>query len=134
MDVLAAEAVTLPLPGRTIFAAQIPNPLLNRNHDGTPARIPRAVQVRKRGATMRKPDVMVTVEGGVAQVDVFKPGIVVEVRDFDVEGADATDKNLWTNEEGDRCWRYFVGEEQPPPTGRGCGPCLPSPTCTCERR
>jgi hypothetical protein len=60
---------------------------------------------------MRKPDVMVTIEGGVAQVDVFKPGIVVEVRDFDVEGADETDENLWTNEEGDRCWRYFVEQE-----------------------
>ena len=46
---------------------------------------------------MRKPDVMVTVEGGVAQVDVFKPGIVAEVRDFDVDGADESDENLWTN-------------------------------------
>jgi hypothetical protein len=65
---------------------------------------------------MRKPDVMVTVEGGVAQVDVNKPGIVVEVRDFDVEGADEDDERLWTNEEGDRCWRYFVekDEEVPP--------------------
>jgi hypothetical protein len=59
---------------------------------------------------MRNPDVMVTVEGGVAQVDVFKPGIVVEVRDFDVEGADESDENLWANEEGDRCWRYFTEE------------------------
>ena len=57
---------------------------------------------------MRKPDVMVTVEGGVAQVDVFKPGIVVEVRDFDVVGADEDDEFIWTNEEGDRCWRYFI--------------------------
>jgi hypothetical protein len=60
---------------------------------------------------MRKPDVMVTVEGGVAQVDVFKPGIVVEVRDFDAEGADEDDDRLWTNEEGDRCWRYFVEKD-----------------------
>jgi hypothetical protein len=60
---------------------------------------------------MRKPDVVVTVEGGVAQVDVLKPGIVVEVRDFDVEGADENDENLWTNEEGDRCWRYFVEKD-----------------------
>jgi hypothetical protein len=66
---------------------------------------------------MRKPDVMVTVEGGVAQVEVSKPGIVVEVRDFDVEGADEGDERLRTNEEGDRCWRYFVqkdGEEVKP--------------------
>lgn len=60
---------------------------------------------------MRKPDVMVTVEGGVAQVDVFKPGVLVEVRDFDVEGADEDDAFLWTNEEGDLCWRYFAGDE-----------------------
>jgi hypothetical protein len=60
---------------------------------------------------MRKPDVMVTVEGGVAQVDVLKPSIVVEVRDFDVEGADESDERLWTNEEGERCWRYFVEKD-----------------------
>ena len=61
---------------------------------------------------MRHPDVMVTVEGGVAQVDVFKPGVVVEVRDFDVDGADDDDAFLWTNEQGDLCWRYFVGDEE----------------------
>jgi len=61
---------------------------------------------------MCNPDVMVTVEGGVAQVNVFEPGIVVEVRDFDCEGADETDDRLWTNEEGDRCWRYFVGQDE----------------------
>lgn len=60
---------------------------------------------------MRKPDVMVTIEGGVAQVDVLKPGVLVEVRDFDVEGADEDDAFLWTNEEGDLCWRYFAGDE-----------------------
>jgi len=61
---------------------------------------------------MRNPDVMVTVEGGVAQVDVFKPGVVVEVRDFDVDGADDEDAFLWTNEQGDLCWRYFVSNEE----------------------
>lgn len=60
---------------------------------------------------MRKPDVMVTIEGGVAQVDVFTPGVLVEVRDFDVEGADADNAFLWPNEEGDLCWRYFAGDE-----------------------
>ena len=66
---------------------------------------------------MRKPDVMVTVEGGVAHVAVLQSGIIVEVRDFDVEYADDSDENLWTNEEGDLCWRYFVeqdGTEVPP--------------------
>lgn len=60
---------------------------------------------------MRKSDAMVTIEGGVAQVDVFTPGVLVEVRDFDVEGADEDAAFLWINEAGDRCWRYFVGDE-----------------------
>lgn len=60
---------------------------------------------------MRKPDVMVTIEGGVAHVDVFAPGVLIEVRDFDVDGADEDDAFLWTNEAGDRCRRYFVGDE-----------------------
>lgn len=61
---------------------------------------------------MRKPDVLVTVEGGVAHVDVLTPGLVVELRDFDIEGADEHGEFLWTNEQGDRCWRYFVEFEK----------------------
>ncbi len=61
---------------------------------------------------MRKPDVMVTVEGGVAQVNVFKPGIVVELRDFDVEGVSDEEEFIWTDENGDRCWRYFVDKQE----------------------
>ena len=61
---------------------------------------------------MRKPDVLVTVEGGVAHVDVLTPGLVVELRDFDIEGADEDDGFLWTNEQGDHCWRYFVEFEK----------------------
>ena len=60
---------------------------------------------------MQNADVMVTVEGGVAQVDVHRPNIVVEVRDYDVEGTDEDDEFMWTNEQGDRCWRYFVEKE-----------------------
>jgi len=59
---------------------------------------------------MRKPDVMVTVEGGVAHVDVLKPGIVVEVRDYDVDGVDESE--LWTDENADRCVRYFEGKQE----------------------
>ena len=70
---------------------------------------------------MRKSDVMVTIEGGVAQVDVSTPGVLVEVRDFDVEGADEDAAFLWINEAGDRCWRYFVGDE-------AVGQSLPSST------
>jgi hypothetical protein len=60
---------------------------------------------------MSKPNVTVTVEGGVAQVDVFTPGVVVEVRDYDVDGVD--EDLLWTDENGDRCVRYFAsGNEE----------------------
>ena len=55
---------------------------------------------------MNPPDVRVAVEGGVADVQVNKPGVTVEVRDYDVDGVD--DGLLWTDENGDRCVRYFV--------------------------
>jgi len=60
---------------------------------------------------MSKPNVTVTVESGVAQVDVFMPGVVVEVRDYDVDGVD--EDLLWTDENGDQCVRYFAsGDEE----------------------
>ncbi|MCC7196453.1 MAG: hypothetical protein IT356_12940, partial [Gemmatimonadaceae bacterium] len=43
-----------------------------------------------------------------ADVTIIKPNIVVEVRDFDVEGAAEDDEFMWTDENGDLCWRYFV--------------------------
>ena len=61
----------------------------------------------KKKTQKKSPDVMVTIEGGVASVDVYTPGVVVEVRDFDVEGCDEPEK-LFTNEEGDKCYRYKV--------------------------
>ena len=59
---------------------------------------------------MNPPDVHVTVEGGVADVQVNKPGITVEVRDYDVEGVDDHEQ-LWTDETGDRCMRYFIAHD-----------------------
>jgi hypothetical protein len=61
---------------------------------------------------MSEPDVLVKVEGGVADVTIIKPNIVVEVRDFDVEGADEDDEFMWTDENGDLCWRYFVESQK----------------------
>ncbi len=58
------------------------------------------------------PDVIVKVEGGVAEVTVFRKDIVVEVRDFDVDGANEKDEFMWRNEEGDLCWRYFVEKDE----------------------
>ena len=39
---------------------------------------------------MNPPDVQVTVEGGVADVQVNKPNVIVKVRDYDVDGVTAT--------------------------------------------
>ena len=55
---------------------------------------------------MNPPDVQVTVEGGVAHVRVNKPGVTVEVRDYDVDGNDDHEL-IWTDENGERCIRYI---------------------------
>ena len=57
---------------------------------------------------MNPPDVHVTVEGGVADVQVNKPNVIVEVRDYDVDGVADDHELLWTDENGDRCMRYIV--------------------------
>ena len=57
---------------------------------------------------MNPPDVNVTVEGGVADVQVNKPGVTVEVRDYDVDGIEDDHELLWTDQNGDRCARYLV--------------------------
>ena len=61
---------------------------------------------------MDNADVLVTVEGGVAEVTIFKRDVVVEVRDFDVDGADETEEFMWKDENGDLCWRYFVSKDE----------------------
>lgn len=65
---------------------------------------------------MNAPDVHVTVEGGVADVQVNKPNIIVEVRDYDVDGVDDDHELLWTDENGDRCVRYLVTHDVESPT------------------
>ena len=60
---------------------------------------------------MNPPDVQVTVEGGVADVRVNIAGITVEIRDYDVDDDDHD--LIWTDECGDRCMRYFVGDDVP---------------------
>lgn len=64
---------------------------------------------------MNAPDVHVTVEGGVADVQVNKPNIIVEVRDYDVDGVDDDHELLWTDENGDRCVRYVVTSDTASP-------------------
>jgi len=59
-----------------------------------------------------KPDVQVTVEGGIARVLIHRPGLVVEVRDYDVDCV-VNEGDLWTDEEGNRCVRYFeTGDDE----------------------
>ena len=65
---------------------------------------------------MNPPDVQVTVEGGVADVQVNKPGVTVEVRDYDVEGIDDDHELLWTDQNGDRCVRYLVTHDVETPS------------------
>ena len=67
---------------------------------------------------MNAPDVRVTVEGGVADVQVNKPGVTVEVRDYDVDGIDDDHELLWTDENGDRCVRYLVTHDVETPTNQ----------------
>ena len=66
---------------------------------------------------MSQPDVRVTVVGGVAQIEVFTPDVEVEVRDYDVDCVDDDHDLLWTDENGDRCVRYFETYEGERPTG-----------------
>jgi hypothetical protein len=59
---------------------------------------------------MNQPDVEVTVVGGVADVQVNKPGITAEVRDYDVDCVE-DEKSLDTDDNGDRCVRYVVSHQ-----------------------
>ena len=65
---------------------------------------------------MNSPDVNVTVEGGVADVQVNKPGLTVEVRDYDVDGIDDDHELLWTDQNGDRCVCYLVTHDVETPS------------------
>jgi hypothetical protein len=51
---------------------------------------------------MNEADVLVTVEGGVADVDVRKPNVMFEIRDYNVDGLEDDHERLWTDERGDR--------------------------------
>ena len=57
---------------------------------------------------MMPPNAIVTVEGGVSDVTIHTPGLVIEVRDYDVDGVEDDHELLWTDENGDRCVRYLV--------------------------
>lgn len=51
-----------------------------------------------------KPDVLVVVEGGLARVSVLTPGLRVELRDYDIDGAEPD--YLHRDAYGDDCAAY----------------------------
>ncbi len=55
--------------------------------------------------TMPRTNARITLAGGI--VDVLTPGVRVEVRDYDIQGI-GEHKQLWTDEQGKKCFRYFV--------------------------
>lgn len=58
---------------------------------------------------MPQPIARITVHQGIADVDVLRSGVSIEVRDYDVEPLDEADDRIWTDEQGRRCIRYFLG-------------------------
>ena len=60
---------------------------------------------------MPQPIARVIVYQGIADVDVLRSGVSVEVRNYDVEAFDEADHRLWTDERKRRCIRYFVGPD-----------------------
>ena len=53
----------------------------------------------------------ITVDQGIADVDVLRSGMSIEVRDYDVEPLDEADERIWKDEQGRRCIRYFLGAD-----------------------
>lgn len=54
-------------------------------------------------------NVRITLAGGI--VDVLTPCVRVEVRDYDIQGT-RDQKQLWTDEQGKKCFRYFVSRKK----------------------
>lgn len=57
---------------------------------------------------MHSPSARVTIERGMAAVEVYRDNVVVEVRDYDIEARSDNGRDLWTDKDGRRCNRYFV--------------------------
>lgn len=57
---------------------------------------------------IRDSDIVVTLEGGMATVEVKRKGLIAELRDYDVEQTDATHPELWTDSDGRTCARRYV--------------------------
>lgn len=57
---------------------------------------------------MHSPSARVTIERGIADVEVYRKNVVVEVRDYDVQPHVENGRDLWADKSGGRCHRYFV--------------------------
>ena len=57
---------------------------------------------------MHNPSARVTIERGIADVEVYRKNVVVEVRDYDMQARRDNGRDLWTDKSGRRCYRYFV--------------------------
>ena len=57
---------------------------------------------------IRKPNAIVSIRKGVADVSVGTANTVVEVRDYDIQALGDDRSRLWTDEQGETCERYFA--------------------------
>ena len=57
---------------------------------------------------MHSPSARVTIEGGIADVEVYRENVVIEVRDYDIQAHGGNGRDLWTDRSGRKCSRYFV--------------------------
>ena len=57
---------------------------------------------------MHSPSARVTVERGIADVEVYRENVIVEVRDYDAKPGTGNGRDLWKGKDGRECRRYFV--------------------------
>ena len=57
---------------------------------------------------MHSPSARVTIERGMADVEVYRKNVIVEVRDYDIQACGDNGRDLWTDKTGKQCSRYFV--------------------------
>ena len=57
---------------------------------------------------MHSPSARVTIERGMANVEVYRKNVIVEVRDYDVQSGGDNGRDLWRDKNGRFCRRYFV--------------------------
>lgn len=57
---------------------------------------------------MLSPSARVTIERGIADVEVYRENVVVEVRDYDIQPSGGNGSDIWTDKDGRKCSRYFV--------------------------